>query len=388
MQTVAQALLVLELTGSGTALGLVAALQSLPVLLFGAWGGLVVDRFSKRSILYGTQSSSGIISLLLGGMVISGQVQVWMVYASATMLGAIKVLDNPTRHTFLREMVGDDRLPNAVSLNSTEMNLARIIGPSIAGIFVATVGFGACFVVNGCSFAAVIIMLMMMRSRDLRPAKRVARAKGQLSEGFRYVASTPVLRNTLLMMALIGTFTYEFNVILPLFAEFSLDAGPSGYATLTASMGIGAVIGGLYTASRQARDPQLLVVSAVLFGSSMLLTAMAPTLVLASGAMVIVGFCSINFTSLANATLQLSSQPTMQGRVMALWSVSFLGTRPIGGPIIGAIGEHAGPRWGLVIGGIAAFLAASIGTRAAHQYHSLKRAQRMKSLSDDPAGID
>ncbi len=388
MQTVAQALLVLDLTGSGTALGLVAALQSLPVLLFGAWGGLAVDRYAKRSILFATQSASGMISLLLGGMVLSGEVRLWMVYATAAMLGAIKVLDNPTRHTFLREMVGDDRLANAVSLNSTEMNLARVIGPSIAGIFVATVGLGACFVANGCSFAAVIIMLLLMRTDELRPAKRVARAKGQLREGFRYVAGTPVLRNTLVMMALIGTFTYEFTVILPLFSEFSLKAGSSGYATLTASMGIGAVIGGLYTASRQAREPQMLVTSAVLFGASMLLTAAAPTLVLASVAMVIVGFCAINFTSLANATLQLTSLPTMQGRVMALWSVSFLGTRPIGGPIIGAIGEHAGARWGLVVGGVAALVAAWFGILAAHHYRKQQTAAQPRPLTDFQAGSD
>ena len=388
MQTVAQALLVLELTGSGTALGLVAALQSLPVLLFGAWGGLVVDRYSKRSILFATQSASGMISLLLGGMVLSGDVRLWMVYATAAMLGAIKVVDNPTRHTFLREMVGDDRLANAVSLNSTEMNMARVIGPSIAGIFVATVGLGACFIANGCSVAAVVVMLMMMRTDELRPAKRVVRAKGQLREGFLYVADTPVLRNTLLMMALIGTFTYEFTVILPLFSEFSLEAGSSGYATLTASMGVGAVVGGLYTASRRARDPQLLVTSSVLFGASMLLTAAAPSLMLASVAMLVVGFCAINFTSLANATLQLASQPTMQGRVMALWSVAFLGTRFIGGPIIGAIGEHAGARWGLVVGGVAAIVAASLGVLAARHYHKQQTATLPRPLTDYRSGPD
>jgi MFS family permease len=184
------------------------------------------------------------------------------------------------------------------------------------------------------------------------------------------------------MMALIGTFTYEFSVILPLFSEFTLNAGASGYAALTASMGVGAVIGGLYTASRKVRDPRMLVISAAFFGVSMLLTAASPTLLVACAAMVIVGFFSINFTSLGNVTLQLESKPGMQGRVMALWSMCFLGTTPIGGPIIGAIGDHAGPRWGLFVGGLAALAAAGIGMLAARQHRRHAQAPAMESLSE------
>ncbi len=364
MQTVAQGLLVLQLTGSGTALGVVTALQTLPVLLFGAWGGLIADRYPKRAILYAVQVVSGLASLLMGTLVVAGRIELWMVYAIAVVLGAVKVFDNPTRQTFVREMVGNDLLRNAVSLNSTEMNLTRVIGPAIAGVFVATLGVGACFIANGISFLAPIITLTLMRRNELHPAKRVARAKGQLVEGLRYVAEIPTLRNTLLMMAIIGTFTYEFSVILPLFAEFSLHRAATGYAALTAAMGIGAVIGGLYTASRTARDPKAMVVSAFLFGVSMLMIAASPTLPVAFMAMVVVGFFSITFTSLGNVTLQLNSLPTMQGRVMSLWSIAFLGTTPIGGPIIGAIGEHAGPRWGLLVGAIAAMIAAGIGLLA------------------------
>jgi MFS family permease len=312
----------------------------------------------------------------MGGLIIAGRIELWMVYVMALLLGAVKVFDNPARQTFLREMVGKDQLTNAVSLNSTEMNLARVIGPSIAGIFVATIGLGACFIANGCSFAVVMLMLTMMRSEELHPALRVARAKGQLVEGLHYAWSTPVLRNILLMMAIIGTFTYEFSVILPLFSEFTLNTGASGYAALTSSMGIGAVIGGLYTASRKSRNPQMLVISAACFGISMFLTAAAPTLVVACGAMVLVGFCSINFTSLGNVTLQLESKPGMQGRVMALWSVAFLGTTPIGGPIIGAISDHASPRWGLFVGGVAALVAAGIGTLASRQKAQTSGAER------------
>lgn len=369
MQTVAQGLLVLQLTGSGTALGVVTALQTLPVLLFGAWGGLVADRYPKRTILYAVQVISGAASLTMGALVLSGGIRLWMVYAIALLLGGVKVFDNPTRQTFVREMVGNDLLRNAVSLNSTEMNLARVIGPTIAGVFVATVGIGACFIANGVSFLAVISMLALMRADELQPAARVARAKGQLAEGLRYAAGEPLIRNTLVMMAIIGTFTYEFQVILPLFATYTLGDGATGYAALTAAMGAGAVVGGLWTASRGRRDPRALTLSAALFGGSVLLTAAAPTLPVAFATMVIVGFFSVTFTSLGNVTLQLTARPQMQGRVMSLWSIAFLGTTPIGGPIIGAIGEHAGPRWGLLVGGVAALAAAGIGLLASRGRH-------------------
>lgn len=361
MQRVAQGLLVLELTGSGTALGVVIALQSLPVLFFGAWGGVIADRLPKRSILYATQAVAGLSSLAIGLLVISGDIRLWMVYAAAIVLGFVKVFDNPTRQTFVREMVGSDLLTNAVSLNSIEMNFARVVGPAIAGVLVATVGLGACFVADGLSYIVVITMLAIMRADELNPARRVQRAKGQLAEGFRYVRAEPVIRSTLLMMAIIGTFTYEFSVVLPLLAEFTFRTGASGYAALTSAMGIGAVAGGLYTAGRRRSGSAALIVSAASFGGAVLLTSAAPSMVLAMGAMVIVGFFSIAFTSLANVTLQLQSAPQMQGRVMSLWSIAFLGTTPIGGPIMGAIGEHAGARWALALGGVAALVAAGIG---------------------------
>jgi MFS family permease len=364
MQTVAQGLLVLKLTGSGTALGLVTAIQTLPILFFGPWGGVIADRFPKRKILYCTQAAAGLLSLTMGTLVMTGAVRLWMVYLIAAALGMVKVFDNPTRQTFVREMVGKEYLTNAVSLNSTEMNFARVIGPAMAGVMVATVGLGECFIVDGLSYSAVIIMLAMMREEELHPAARVARAKGQLMEGLRYVRSSPVLLNVLIMMAIIGTFTYEFSVILPLLSEFTFNAGASGYAALTSAMGIGAVVGGLYTAGRRNSTPKMLVISASLFGASVLMTALSPTLFIAVLAMVVVGFFSINFTSLGNVTLQLESSPAMQGRVMALWSVAFLGTTPFGGPLIGWIGENAGPRWGLLIGGLAAIVAAGIGMMA------------------------
>ena len=285
MQTVAQGLLVLQLTGSGTALGIVTALQALPVLIFGAWGGLVADRLPKRTILYATQAIFGLTSLLLGFVILGGSVQLWMVYGLALVNGALKVFDNPTRQTFVREIVGTERLTNAVALNSTLMNFARIIGPNdMAGIFVATIGLAACFIIDGPSYVAIIFMLARMRTDELHPAPVIKRARGQLAEGLRYAWSTPAIRNTLLMMAIIGTFTYEFTVTLPLLAEFSLDAGASGYAALTSAMGIGAVVGGLFTAGRRTTNAGMLTLAAALFGVSVTLVSFAPTLHLAFAA--------------------------------------------------------------------------------------------------------
>jgi len=361
MQTVAQGLLVLHLTGSGTALGLVTALQTIPVLLFGPWGGVVADRFPKRRILYVTQTVSAILGLLLGTLVATGAIRIEMVYLVALCLGAVSAVDNPTRQAFVVEMVGKDEIVNAVSLNSTEINLARVVGPALAGILIASVGLAVCFLINGLSFLAVLAVLMAMRAGELRPTPIGPRMPGQLRQGLRYVRASPVIRTILVMMAIIGTFTYEFSVSLPLFAEVTFRQGPSTYAAMTAAMGLGAVVGGLYTASRGFGSLQRLTIMALFFGATVLLTAVAPTLPLALLALVAVGFCSIGFTSLGNATLQLTSSAEMRGRVMALWTVAFLGSTPIGGPGIGASGEHVGPRWALALGAVAAVLAAGLG---------------------------
>lgn len=365
METIGQGLLVLKLTGSGTALGFVVALQTLPILLLGPFGGVVADRFPKRNILYVTQIALGLQGLLLGVLIATGEIRLWMVYVLAVGVGLVNVVDNPTRQTFVLEMVGKDRLANAISLNSTEINLARVIGPSLAGALIALVGLSLCFIVNGISFFAVVAMLTRMRTEELQPSPRTPDVKGQYFAGFRYVKTSPVLLTVLSMMTVIGIFTYEFRVSLPLLAEFTFDTGAGGYAALTAAMGAGAAVGGLYTASRQRQiASSTLILSAALFGLSVFLTAIAPSLFLAVVALIAVGFFSILFTSLANVTLQLTSAPEMRGRVMALWTMAFLGTTPLGGPIIGALGEHVGPRWGLIVGGVAAMLAAGMGSRA------------------------
>lgn len=363
MQTIGQAWLVLKITGSGTALGMVAAFQFVPMLVLGPFGGVIADRFSKRKILYFTQTASGGLALMLGILVATDLVKLWMIYIFVFSLGLVNAIDNPTRQTFITEMVGEDQLPNAVSLNSAQVNLARAIGPAIGGGLIATLGLAPLFIINGISYVGVLVALFKMRAEELRPAPIVERAKGQLREGFRYVKSTPLLLNSLLMMAIIGMLSYEFNVSLPLFARFTFQSDAAGYAALTTAMGIGSVIGGLYTATRRKVTVRMLINAAWLFGLVILLTAIAPTLWLAMLGMVLVGIFSINFLSLGNVTLQLGSTVQMRGRVMGLWAVAFLGTTPIGGPIIGWIGQHAGPRWGLAVGGFAALAAGAVGAR-------------------------
>lgn len=361
MQSIAQSWLVLKITGSGTALGLVIALQHLPILLLGPLGGVIADRFPKRKILFFTQSASGILALILGALVATDTVQLWMLYVLAFMLGLVNTIDNPTRQTFVIEMVEKEQIGNAVALNSTQVNVARIIGPAIAGVLIATIGLAWCFAVNGISYIAVLIALFMMRTDDLHPIVSVPRAKGQLREGFRYVASNPLLRDTLIMMAIIGTLSYEFNVILPLFARFTFNGDARTYAALTSAMGLGSVIASLFTANRKKRSPEMLVRAMFLFAMTMFLVAVAPNFTIALIAMVLVGASSINVVTLGNVMLQLESAPEMRGRVMALWTVAFLGSTPIGGPIIGWVGEYAGPRWGLAVGGFAALFAAGFG---------------------------
>lgn len=361
MQSVAQAWLVLQLTHSGTALGITTALQYIPVLILGPYGGVIADRYPKRKTLYWTQSISGLLALILGGLVATNVVRVWMVYILASALGLVNVFDNPTRQTFYIELVGPDNLRNAVTLYSTLVNLARIVGPAVAAALIASLGLAPCFIINGVSYLAVVIMLAMMRAGELFLTPPVPESKGQLREGFKYVLSTPVLGSILLVMAIIGTLTYEFQVSLPLMAQFTFHGDASSYALLTAPMGAGAAFGGIVFAGRKGIQPYKVVTATLLFGLAVLAAAFMPSLLLTAFAMVVVGVTSINFSSLGNSILQLQSAPQMRGRVMSFWSVAFLGSTTIGGPIVGWFAEVAGARWGLALGGIAALLAAALG---------------------------
>ncbi|MDD5721019.1 MAG: MFS transporter [Candidatus Pacebacteria bacterium] len=361
IQTIAQGWLVLQLTHSGTQLGIVYTFQFLPILILGPWGGLVADRFSKRKILYLTQGIFGVLALVLGILVLTHSIQIYMVYIFALILGLVNVINSPTLHTFIPEMVGKENLQNAVSLNVMESNLARAIGPALAGILILSVGIGWCFIFNAISFIAVIIAFSIMKEKELHLTFRAQNKSGQLMEGLRYVRSNPILFNTLLMMAIIGTLSYEFATSLPLIAQYTFHGDAGSYAFLQTFIGIGSAVGGLLAASRKKISSNMIVVSAMGLGVSLTIAAFMPNIFLMILVMFIVGIFSINYISLSNTTLQTESRPEMRGRVMALWTVAFLGSTSIGGPIIGWIGEHIGPRYGLAVGGVAAIIAAFIG---------------------------
>lgn len=357
MQGVAQAWLVLELTGSGTALGLVSSLQFLPVLVFGPLGGVLADRFDKRRLLYATQISAAVLALVLGILVATEVVEVWMVFLLASLLGFVTVVDNPTRQTFLHEMVGPENLTNAVSLNSVVINVARVIGPGIAGTLILTLGLAPCFFINTASYGAVVLALFLMKQEHFYRQPRQQRRRGQLREGLRYVWATPAVRVPLLMMAIVGTLAYEFQVVLPLLARFTFHGDARTYGTMSALMGLGAVIGGLATAAMRRPPATALSRNAMIFGGIHLAAALSPNLITINVAMVFLGAASIRFLSLGNSTLQLAAAPEMRGRVMALWAVAFLGSTPIGGPIVGWIGEHVDPRVAFGLGGVATLTA-------------------------------
>jgi MFS family permease len=361
MQSVAQAWLVLQLTNSGLALGITSTLQYLPFLILGPYGGVVADRFPKRKILYFTQSISGILALTLGVLVATDLVQVWMVYVLASCLGLVTVFDNPARQTFYIEMVGPDHLRNAITLYSILVNLARIIGPTLAAALIAVLGLAPCFIINGLSYGMVVIMLAMMRSSELLITPPLPHAKGQIQEGLQYIISTPNIGFTLLIMAIVGTFTYEFHVSLPLIAQDTFNGNPGSYAFLTASMGFGATIGGIFFASRKGIRFSRVVSACFLFGLAVLLAAFMPSLLLTGLVMILVGVFSINFSSLGNSLLQLESSSQMRGRVMSFWSLAFLGSTTIGAPIVGWFAEIAGARWALALGGVAALAASALG---------------------------
>ncbi len=363
MQRVAQAWLVLELGGSGTDVGVVTGLQFLPLLLLGAWGGVVVDRVDKRRLLVATQSASAGLALVLGVLTATGTVRLWMVMVLATGLGFAHLLDVPARQSFVIEMVGPGEVTNAVTLNSVTVNAARMLGPALAGALIATTGIAVCFLLNAASYLVVIVAFAGMRSEDLRPSTRMARGPGQLREGLAYVWREPMLRAPLVLMAVVGALAYEFQVILPLLARFTFDGGAGTYGAMTAAMGLGAVVAGLVIAGRNRTGPRSLARSAYVFGGLILVTAVAPTLELAMVALVGVGAASIAFLALGNSALQLAAAPEMRGRVMALWSIAFLGTTPIGGPLVGWVGGHMGPRAGLALGGLATIVAAALLAR-------------------------
>jgi MFS family permease len=361
MQSIAQSWLVLQLTHSGTALGVVVALQTLPVLLLGPYGGVVADRVDKRKLMIGLQSMMGVLALVLGLLTVTGVVQLWQVYVLAVLLGLNNTFENPARQAFILEMVGPDHLRNAVSLNSVLVNAARAIGPAVAGVIIAVGGTGICFLLNAASFVAVVASLVRLDTDQLQPSPPARRAKRQVRDGLAYVGRTPQLAVPLLMMALVGCLAYEFQVVLPVVAEQTFHGGSQVYGFLTAAMGAGAVVGGLWVAARGHTGIRALSASAAVFGVVIALAAGAPTLWFALVAMALVGGASVSFLAEGNSTLQLVAAPDMRGRVMALWAVAFMGSTPIGGPIAGWVADTFGGRAGLLLGAVACLVAAALG---------------------------
>ena len=358
IQSVAQAWLVLELTGSGVALGAVTALQFLPTLVLGPWGGLIADRVDKRRLLVWTQSASAALALVLGLLTVTHVVTLWMVYALALGLGLVTMIDMPTRQTFVMEMVGREYVTNAVSLNGVIVNASRIVGPAVAGVLIATVGVGSSFLVNAGSYVAVIAGLLMMRTSELQRGKIATRQRGQLRAGLRYVWRTPELRIPLLLMAVVGAIAYNFSVVLPLMVRFAFHAGAGAFGVLFSVMGAGAVVGGLAVAAWGRATRRLLAAAAIGLGGFLLLAAVAPSLGFELVAMLPIGLASTAFIAMSNSLLQLGATPEMRGRVMGLFAVVFLGTTPIGGPLVGWIAEQFGPR---VAMGVAAGVTAAAG---------------------------
>jgi MFS family permease len=361
VETVAQALLVLRLTHSGTILGLTTAARYAPILLLSPYAGLLVDRYAKRHILLVTQIGLGLVSAALGAAVLTGDVRLWQVVVLAVLFGILSAVDNPARQAFVQEVVGRDLIRNAVTLNTTSVNVARVIGPTVAAVLVATVGIGWCFVVNAVSFGFVVASLLRLDPRALHPVPPVPRRRGQLRAGLRYAARVPAIARPLLMMALVGTFTFEFEVSLPLLAETTFHGTSTTYSWLIGALGAGAVLGGLYAARSARTGVARLTKAAFGYAIAVALVAVAPTLVTAIAACVLVGVASVIFLTTGNATIQLASDPDYRGRVTALWSMALVGTTPIGSPVVGALSDAAGPRYALALGAAACLAAVIVG---------------------------
>jgi MFS family permease len=358
MQMVAETWLVLELTRSGVAVGLTAAFQFLPILLFGAYGGLLADRYDKRRLLMFTQAVMAIPALLLWTLTVGGAIQPWMVFVLVFVRGTVNAVDNPTRQAFVIEMVGSGRLVNAVSLNSVIVHCARMVGPALAGVLIATAGVAPCFLLNAVTFAVMIAALSRMEVSELRTPLPAKREPGALRAALRYVRATPALAVPLAMMALVGTLGFNFQVLLPLLAKSSFEGGPQTYGLLVSAMGVGSIAGALAAGARGRISMRILISASAAFGGFTLLAAIAPTLWFEFAALMLVGAASVTFAAGVNSSLQLAVDPEMRGRVMALYSLVFLGSTPIGAPIAGWLSESVGPRAGLLLGAIAAFVAA------------------------------
>ena len=369
MQRTAQDWLVLtELTHhNASALGLVMAFQFGPQLLLMPWTGFAADHFNQRKLLIATQAAMGALALALGVLTVTGVVQLWHVYVFAFLSGCAAAFDAPVRQTFVAELVGDADLSNAVALNSTSFNAGRMIGPAVAGLVIASVGTGWAFLVNGASFVAVLVSLSLFRVSELRANERALRTKGGFTDGFRYVWARPDLMAILVMLFLIGTFGLNFPIFISTMAVSVFHTDARGYGVLSSIMAIGTIAGALLAAGRGTARFMSLLIGALVFGLGCTLAAIAPNYWLFAGALVIIGAAALTFTNATNTLMQLSTEPAMRGRVMALRLGIALGCTPIGAPIVGWIADHPGPRWSLGIGAASGFAAAGVAAYAMRQ---------------------
>lgn len=359
----AQAWLVLQLTPSGTALGITVALQALPVLFLGPWAGALADRSDKRKLLLGTQASQSALAFILGIAALTHQATLPLVWVLALGLGLARAIDVPTRQAFVSELVDRDALPRAISINSTVAAAARMVGPAGAGALIAVLGTGACFLINGASFLAPLAGLMLMDTSKLyRPETPPPRSPRAVRAGVAYVRQREDLLVPLIMMALIGTFAYEFQVTIPLLAHETFHLGATGFGLLYAAMGGGSVIAGLTVAARAKPTLRTTTIAAAVFGAGLALAALAPSPLTAALCLSAAGAASVVYSSSTNATLQLRADPAMRGRVVALYIVAFMGSTPIGGPLVGVVGQLAGARASLAIGAFGCFAAVALGT--------------------------
>ncbi len=353
VQAVAEIWLVLSLTGSGVSLGFTTALQFAPMLVLGAWAGVWADRMPKRRILLAAQGWMVAPALTLLVLTATGSVELWMVYALVLARGLGHAVDTPVRQAFVMEVVGRDQVAAAVSLNSAVVSTARLVGPAVAGGLIAGVGIAPCFAVSSAAFLVAVGALLAVDPSALQRGALAGRHPGQLREGLSQVRSNPALRVPLVAMAVVGTLAFNFQVVLPLMARYAFDGGAATYGALAGAMGAGAILGAVTTAGRGNPSLTGLGAIALAFGALLAAIAAAPTLGLALAALVLMGAAAISFTATTNSLLQLAAPTAMRGRVMALWSVVYLGSTCVGGPIVGWVSEHAGPRAGLALGAVA-----------------------------------
>ncbi|AOR33655.1 MFS transporter [Streptomyces fodineus] len=360
MQRIAQDWLVLSLTGSSAAVGITTALQFLPMLVLGLYGGVLVDRLRKRPTLLVTQSSMAVTGLGLAFLTLSGHVQVWHVYVAALAVGLATVVDNPARQSFVSEMVGPGQLQNAVSLNSANFQSARLVGPAVAGLMITGVGTGWAFLANGLSFVAPIAGLLLMRARELHVVERAPRGKGQLREGLRYVAGRPELIWPIVLVGFIGTFGFNFPVWLSAYAQHVFHAGAGAYSLFNTLMAVGSLTGALLAARRGTARLRILIAAALAFGTLETVAALAPSYWLFALLMIPIGIFGLTVNVTANTAVQMATDPAMRGRVMALFMMVFMGGTPLGAPIVGWITDTYGARVGFAAGGVVSVAAAGV----------------------------